>query len=133
MPGLADTRRGILDLIAAGLPDVLVVGDPRQAVPPCVFVDLITINGTLTDCSLTGEILIWVLASPDPDAIGAAQMDALADQILALDLMGPPTTAGRLLILPGGVEVPGYTLTLPVTVETISAEPAPTTREAVAT
>jgi hypothetical protein len=120
MPGLADTRRGILDSLTAGMPGVLVTGDPREIVAPCVFVDLISLDTIGGVCGAwTGELIVYAVGTPDADAVGAGILEDLADRILTVVGQDLISLRGQLMELAGGVIVPVYAVTLATVVELV--------------
>jgi hypothetical protein len=122
MVDIAGTRAGLVAALEAaftdaGRGDVAVTGDPRQIVPPCVFVDMLTLESRESRCVWSGTCTVHLIAPPDPDAAGLEWLDELAGIAMAAlepvvtDLTGQPFTG-----IPGTVGLPEYGLTVSVTV-----------------
>jgi hypothetical protein len=122
MVDIAGTRSGLVAALTAaftdaGMTDVAVTGDPRQIVPPCVFVDMLTLEARQSRCVWSGTCMVHLIAPPDPDAAGLEWLDELAGVAMAAlepvvtDLTGQPFTG-----LPGTVGLPEYGLSVNVTV-----------------
>ena len=121
MPTISEVRGQLVTVLAAAVtdPDVAVTGDPRELVPPCVFVDLVSFTDRLAmGTSWSGSCTVHVIAPPDPDQLGIDRLDQLAETCLTAlgsdvtALAGQPFTA-----VPGTTGYPEYALTVDVEID----------------
>ncbi len=118
MTHILEAPAAVIDALTAG--GLRATGDPRNAHPPCVVVELGTADRTArcrVDCTVTATLL--APGAPNADALAA--LDSMhATAAAALDADGLPWTAGQLVTYAApttGDPLPAYELTIPITLE----------------
>jgi hypothetical protein len=119
MPTIPEVRADLVGKLAANVSGVTVTGDPRQLVPPCVFVDLVQLTERLAmGTSWTGSAVVHIIAPADPDQVGIDWLDAIAQDCLAVLGSDVTSLAGQPFVgLPGTTGLPEYALTVEVTAD----------------